>query len=83
MVVLLHSFYYDGLLSDPWAAASPPPHSVGTRGSSSACIQLLNKTWKEMRATSEDFNKPQPQQQPQPQPQQQQQQGDVTHMHDS
>lgn len=21
------------------------------------CIQLLNKTWKEMRATSEDFNK--------------------------
>ncbi|ERE77400.1 engulfment and cell motility protein 1 isoform 1 [Cricetulus griseus] len=22
------------------------------------CIQLLNKTWKEMRATSEDFNKP-------------------------
>ena len=21
------------------------------------CIQLLNKTWKEMRATAEDFNK--------------------------
>lgn len=21
------------------------------------CVQLLNKTWKEMRATSEDFNK--------------------------
>lgn len=21
------------------------------------CIQLLNKTWKEMRATNEDFNK--------------------------